>query len=53
MAIRIFFKRPQSIHQWRQCDCLSITMNYFQDNNSFFEPSIHHLANDGTGKTIS
>ncbi len=49
----IFFKRPQSIHQWRQCDCLSITMNYFQDNNSFLEPSIHHLSNDGTGKTIS
>ena len=49
----IFFKRPQSIHQWRQCDCLSITMNYFQDNNSFFEPSVHHLSNDGTGKTIS
>jgi len=25
----ILFKTPQSLHQWRQCDCLSITMNYY------------------------
>lgn len=49
----ILFKTTQSIHQWRQCDCLSITMNYYQDNNSFLEPSTHNLAGDGTGKTIS
>ena len=49
----ILFKSPQSIHQWRQCDCLSITMNYFQDNNPFFEPGIHYLGGDGTGKTVS
>ena len=49
----ILFKRPQSIHQWRQCDCLSITMNYYQDHNPFFEPSCHNLGNDGTGKTVS
>ncbi len=49
----ILFKSPQSIHQWRQCDCLSITMNYYQDNNPFLEPSIHYLGRDGTGKTVS
>ena len=49
----ILFSAPQSVHQWRQCDCLSITMNYFQNNNSFFEPSIHNLGADGTGKTVS
>ena len=49
----ILFKSPQSLHQWRQCDCLSITMNYFQDNNAFLEPSVHHLGVDGTGKTVS
>jgi hypothetical protein len=38
---------------WRQCDCLSITLNYYQDNNPFFEPSIHNLGIDGTGKTVS
>ena len=49
----ILFKSPQSIHLWRQCDCLSITMNYYQDNNPFFKPSIHNLGRDGTGKTVS
>lgn len=44
---------PQSIHQWRQADCLSITSNYYQYQNKFLEPSIHNLGEDGTGKTIS
>lgn len=38
---------------WRQCDCLSCTMNYFQDNNSFFHPSVHNLGRASTGKAIS
>lgn len=49
----ILFLRPQGIHQWRQCDCLSITMNYYQEEINFFQPSIHNLGNDGTGKTVS
>jgi hypothetical protein len=49
----ILFKPAQSIHLWRQCDCLSITMNYYQDNNPFFEPTVHNLGRDGTGKTVS
>ncbi len=44
---------PQSVHQWRQCDCLSITLNYYQDHTSFFQPSVHYLGRDGTGKTVS
>ncbi|MBC8486527.1 MAG: glycosyltransferase family 39 protein [Bacteroidetes bacterium] len=28
-------------------------MNYFQDNNPFFEPSVYYLGSDGTGKTVS
>ncbi len=49
----ILFALPQSIHQWRQSDCLSITMNYYQDDNAFLEPSMNYLGRDGTGKTIS
>ncbi len=45
--------RPQGIHQWRQCDCLSITLNYFQDGNPFLKPAMHNLAGDGTGQTAS
>ncbi len=49
----ILTKPPQSIHMWRQCDCLSITLNYYQDNNPFLEPSMSNLGYDGTGKTMS
>ena len=45
--------RPQGIHQWRQCDCLSISLNYFQDGNPFLKPAMHNLAGDGTGQTAS
>lgn len=49
----ILFLPPQSIHTWRQCDCLSITKNYFEDNNTFFQPSVHNLGSDGSGKAVS
>ena len=49
----ILFLSPQGIHQWRQCDCLSFTMNYYQDNNPFLKPALHFLGKDGTGRTIS
>lgn len=49
----ILFLSPQSLHQWRQADCLSITLNYYQDHNAFLQPSIHNLGIDGSGKTIS
>jgi len=49
---KILFLRPQGVHQWRQCDCLSMTMCYYQDRNSFFEPAIQNLGN-GTGKAAA
>lgn len=48
----IFFKRPGSIHQWRQADCLSITKNYYEENLNFFEPAIHWVG-ESNGKTVS
>ncbi len=50
---RTMFYRPQSLHAWRQTDCLSITQNYYQRNNSFWEPEIYNqLSDDGhSGKT--
>ena len=48
----ILFARPSYHHIWRQADCLSITMNYYQDNNNFFKPAIHWVGDKG-GKTIS
>ncbi|MCB0686802.1 MAG: glycosyltransferase family 39 protein [Saprospiraceae bacterium] len=49
---RIMFELPQSLHQWRQADCLSLASNY-QGGNDFFEPSVNYLGRDGTGKTMS
>jgi hypothetical protein len=49
----ILFYGPYSIHQWRQADCLSISMNYYQDNLNFFEPEVHWIGEDGHGKTVS
>jgi hypothetical protein len=43
----IAFKRPQSIHNWRQSDCASITLNYYQNGMRFFQPEIHGLISNG------
>lgn len=50
---KYLFYPPQSFHQWRQCDCLSLTTNYTSESNKFHEPSMHFLGYDGTGRTIS
>ncbi|MBN1339460.1 MAG: glycosyltransferase family 39 protein [Bacteroidales bacterium] len=49
----ILFKPPQGLHLWRQADCLSMTKNFYEDNLPFFEPAVHNLGRDGTGKTVS
>lgn len=48
----IVFKRPQSIHKWRQSDCASMALNYHQHDISFFQPQTHNLTADKgtTGK---
>ena len=43
----IVFKRPQSVHKWRQSDCASIALNYYQDGMDFFRPETHNLTSDG------
>lgn len=44
---KTFFEPPQSVHIWRQTNCLSITQNYYQYNLPFFEPEIHNQFCDG------
>ncbi len=45
----LLFVRPQSLHIWRQTNCLSITQGYNQDNLSFFKPEMqNHYAKGGT-----
>lgn len=49
---RIIPMRPYSIHQWRQTDCLSITLNYSRENLPFVQPEIHNVT-FGEGKVVS
>ncbi len=44
---------PASIHQWRQSDCLSITMNYYMENRDFLDSSVHRIGLCDNGKTVS
>jgi len=43
----IIFKRPQSVHKWRQSDCASIALNYYQEGMNFFNPQTHNLTSEG------
>jgi hypothetical protein len=46
---RILVLRPQSIHMWRQADCASQALNYYQNSMNFFKPEIHYrVADNGT-----
>jgi hypothetical protein len=48
------FDPPQSVHVWRQTNSLSLTHNYYQYKQPFFEPEMHNqFGNDGTsGKAV-
>jgi 4-amino-4-deoxy-L-arabinose transferase-like glycosyltransferase len=41
---QILLKKPQSVHNWRQSDCASITLNYYQNGMKFFQPEVHGLV---------
>lgn len=40
----ILVMRPNSVHMWRQSDCASYAMNYYQNNMPFFQPQTHTLT---------
>ncbi|MGZ3864137.1 MAG: ArnT family glycosyltransferase [Bacteroidia bacterium] len=42
----IVFKRPQSIHKWRQADGASLALNYYKGGMHFFQPQVHNLTSD-------
>ena len=47
---KVMFLRPQSIHQWAQCDRASVALNYAADDMNFFLPRVHNCR-DKTGIT--
>ncbi|MBL0047324.1 MAG: glycosyltransferase family 39 protein [Bacteroidetes bacterium] len=50
---QIILRPPGIVHQWRQCDCLSLAANYYHFGMDFFSPAVYFASNDGTGKTAS
>ena len=49
----VFLKRPQSVHHWRQSDCASLALNYYQDGMRFFQPQTHNLTSLGATSSYS
>lgn len=49
----VSFLKPYSIHQWRQADCYSLALNYYNNDLPFFEPATHFTEFNGTGKAVS
>ena len=50
----IIFKRPQSVHYWRQADCASLALNYYQNGMDFLNPQTHNLTSaNGTSGNAS
>jgi hypothetical protein len=43
---------PLSVHMWRQSDCLSFTMNFYNNGMDLTQPGIHHLLT-GSGRTVA
>jgi hypothetical protein len=43
---KVLFLPPESVHQWRQTDCISLAMNFMQENNPL-KPEIHNRISDG------
>lgn len=41
---KTIFLRPQSVHQWRQADCASQSLNYHQNDISLWTPQLHNQA---------
>lgn len=42
-GIQVVRYGPRSVHVWRQADCCSYTLNYYQNHQPFFMPQTHTL----------
>jgi len=44
---------PRSLHSWRQADCLSFVLNFYNGTTTFMEPGVNNLGITGDGKIAS
>lgn len=42
--------KPTSIHQWRQADCWSFAVNYYNGDGGLLTPELHYIGKSETGK---
>lgn len=49
----IYSEAGYSNHAWRQSDCLSFAVNYYQEGMHFLQPKLHFSNVTGDGKTVS
>lgn len=49
----ILFLKPQSLHFWRQTDCLSFANNFMWENRGLFKPSLNYVGMRGDGEVAS
>jgi hypothetical protein len=48
----ILFYRPVSLNVWRQTDCASVALNYYQSDMNFFHPEVHENLYAGRGYAV-
>lgn len=44
-----FSDSPKGNHTWRQTDCASLALNYYQDGLNPLKPRVHHVLAGGSG----
>jgi hypothetical protein len=50
---RVFVTHPNNVHSWRQTDCLSFALNFYNGRATFTQPCVNNLGNTGDGKAAS
>lgn len=44
---------PYSVHYWRQADCFSFALSFYEGIATFWEPAVNNLGSSGTGQAAS
>ena len=48
----IAFREPYGMHQWRQCDAYSVTLNYARESRGLMDPAMHFQHGDSGGEAV-
>jgi len=48
----VAFRDPYGMHQWRQCDAYSVTLNYAKEPRGLLEPAMHFEHGNAGGEAV-